>query len=56
MCGTIQEQVDPDIPFDEDFVTQKYKSYVRVLGNNYVNGSVPVKVSAVNLTCFYDSE
>ena len=55
MCGTIQDQVDPDVPFNEDYVTQKFKSYVRVQGDNHVNGSVPVKVSAVNLTCYYDS-
>ena len=55
-CGTIQEQADAQIPFSEDYVSTGYESYVKVTGPDFVNDSVPVKVSKVNLTCFYEGK
>lgn len=50
-CPTIQTQVDPSLPFNEEYVTYEYESYVKATGH-YINDSVPIG-SKVNMTCLY---
>ncbi len=51
-CTTIQEQMDPKETFNLLYVTQEFKSYIKVIGDNFSNTSVPMS-SKVNLSCFY---
>jgi hypothetical protein len=53
-CSAIQNQTNPDLPFNPMFVTQQYESYLKVVGD-YANKSVPLG-SSVNLSCFFDGK
>ena len=52
-CSTIQQQMDPSENFNPLYVTQFFNSYLKAVGGDYVNGSVPI-TSKVNLSCFYE--
>ena len=51
-CLTIQEQVDPNEPFNERYVTFNHETYVTAIGD-YYNDTVNIGAS-VELKCFYD--
>jgi len=54
LCSTIQNQLNPDLPFNSIYVTWQYQSYVKAIGN-YENKSVPLG-SSVNLSCYFEGK
>ena len=51
-CPPIQDQIDPEVPFNERFITNSFQSYVSATGD-YYNDSLPYG-STVKISCFYN--
>ena len=51
-CPTIQEQVHPDHPFKQDYITNDYRTYIKASGH-YYNQSGSIN-STVWLSCYYE--
>ena len=51
-CGPLQNQIDSEQPFNPDFVTHQFQSYLTTTYGKFENKSL-VMTSYLNLTCFY---